>query len=352
MNLKGYIFSRPFLGERVPQHVQNIVLRDYCSKNNFNFLLSSTEYTSKNSVFILFEILDNLDSFDGILFYSLLQLPENRNIRFNLYKKIIKKKKQIHFAVENISVKNEEELRELEQIFLIKQCTLDEDNKRLIKKPLTFVSYRHTKTKRDYLKRMMNEKVRCMSISKKYGKDYWDGDRKFGYGGYQYIEGYHTFLAKKIIDKYKLNHKSKILDLGCGKGYLLYELKKILGCNQIYGLDISKYAIKNAKKEVMRNISFHDIRKKLKFADKSFDLVISINVLHNLKLEEVYYALKEIERVAKFKYICVESYRNIKEQFNLQCWALTAETIIDVKSWKWIFDKAGYVGDYEFIYFD
>ena len=94
-----------------------------------------------------------------------------------------------------------------------------------------FFSTNHNKVVRNYLQRMKKEKVKCMQISKKYGYHYWDGDRKYGYGGYKYIPGYHTDLAKKIIKKYKLNNKSKILDVGCGKGFLAYEIKKLLKVN-------------------------------------------------------------------------------------------------------------------------
>jgi ubiquinone/menaquinone biosynthesis C-methylase UbiE len=191
-----------------------------------------------------------------------------------------------------------------------------------------------------------------MKISKNYDRNYWDGDRKFGYGGYRYIINYFTPLAKKIIKNYKLSNNSKILDLGCGKGFLIYEIKKILPKIKIIGMDISKYAKINAKKEVKKFIINYDLRKKLKFENAEFDLVISVNTLHNLKLEDLERCLSEIERVGKEKFICVESYRNIKEQFNLQCWALTAETIIHKSSWLWLFNKVGYSGDYEFIYFE
>ena len=87
----------------------------------------------------------------------------------------------------------------------------------------------------------------------KYSKDYWDGHKKYGYGGYKYIEGYHTFLAKKLIRDCKLNSESKILDIGCGKGYLVYELSKLLNSKKIYGCDVVSYAIKNAKKEIKKN---------------------------------------------------------------------------------------------------
>ena len=119
MKLKGYIFSRDFFGERVPQNVQNIVLRDYCKKNKHTFLLSGTEYTFKKSSYILFEILEKLNNYDGILFYSLYQLPEDKEKRKEFFKKIIHKKKQIHFTLENIILKNMKDVDYVEKIFLL-----------------------------------------------------------------------------------------------------------------------------------------------------------------------------------------------------------------------------------------
>ena len=101
---------------------------------------------------------------------------------------------------------------------------------------------------------MLNEKVRCMNISKKYGYDYWDGERKYGYGGYKYIPRRWEKIAKKIIKRYELTNNSKILDVGCGKAFLLYEIKKILNDVEVVGFDISKYAINNSKKEIKKNL--------------------------------------------------------------------------------------------------
>tara|TARA_B100000989_G_scaffold298989_1_gene291713 strand:- start:7567 stop:8166 length:600 start_codon:yes stop_codon:yes gene_type:complete len=198
---------------------------------------------------------------------------------------------------------------------------------------------------------MINKKVHCMGIAKKYEKDYWDGDRKYGYGGYAYIPGRLTPVAKKIIKKFNLNNKSKILDVGCGKGYLLYELKKFLPNCQILGLDISKHAIKNSHKFVKKNLIVYDAKKKFPFKTNEFDLAISFGLYHNFNLLELEIALKEFSRIAKKKYLMVESYRDNKELFNLQCWALTCETFLSPKEWEWLFKKHRYNGDYEFIYF-
>ena len=151
-------------------------------------------------------------------------------------------------------------------------------------KELKIITTLHKKTKRNYLERMVNNKVKCMTISKKYGYEYWDGNRKFGYGGFKYIPGRWEQVAKKFIKRYKLNNKSKILDLGCGKGFLLYEIKKILPKILIKGLDISNYGLKNSKKEISKYLFRGDLKKRLKFKSKEFDFVFSINTLHNLEI--------------------------------------------------------------------
>ena len=209
----------------------------------------------------------------------------------------------------------------------------------------------HNSTKRNYIQRMIDEKVKCMKIAKKYEKDYWDGDRKYGYGGYKFIKGRLTQVAKKIIREFNLNSNSKILDLGCGKGYLLYEIQNILPGIKVKGLEISKHAIKDSSKIIKPNILNFDARKKLPFKNNEFDLAISFGVFHNFNILELDKAIVEFSRIAKKNYLMVESYRNNQELFNLQCWALTCETFLRPEEWKWLFKKTKYNGDYEFIYF-
>jgi ubiquinone/menaquinone biosynthesis C-methylase UbiE len=198
---------------------------------------------------------------------------------------------------------------------------------------------------------MFNKKVECMKVSKKYGYDYWDGNRKYGYGGYKFIPGRWEKVAKKLVDIYKLKNTSKILDVGCGKGFLLYEIKKILPKIKITGIDISTYGIKNSKKEIRKYLFKKDIRKSLKYESKVFDLVFSINTLHNLEIDHLINAIKNMKRIGKKHFICVESYKNEQELFNLQCWALTCESFFSKREWIWILKNAGYNGDFEFIYF-
>ncbi len=209
----------------------------------------------------------------------------------------------------------------------------------------------HKKTKRDYIARMVNDKIHCMQIAKLYGKDYWDGDRKYGYGGYKY-DGRWEVVARQLIDFYKLKNDARILDVGCGKGFLLYELKKLLPAAEVKGFDISRYAIENAKEEIKPNLFVHKAQDKYPFKDKEFDLAISVTTLHNLQIPELKSALKEIERVGKDKYLLVESYKNDTELFDLQCWALTAQAFFSTQEWVWLFKEFGYTGDYEFIFFE
>ena len=121
MKLKGYITSRSFLGERVPQHIQNIVIRDYCDKNKYDFLMSATEYSIPESTLMIKQIISELDLIDGIVAYSIFQLPENLEVRFDLIHKIIGLRKQIHFACENMKITNDNEFTKIENIWQIKQ---------------------------------------------------------------------------------------------------------------------------------------------------------------------------------------------------------------------------------------
>jgi 2-polyprenyl-3-methyl-5-hydroxy-6-metoxy-1,4-benzoquinol methylase len=216
---------------------------------------------------------------------------------------------------------------------------------RLIK----LITKNHLSTKRNYTARMILSKPNEMKISKKYDFNYWDGNRKFGYGGY-YDDGRWKLVAKKIIKKYKLNSQSKVLDIGCGKGYLVKELALALNSKNIYGLDISNYAIKNSPKLIKNNIKCFDARKDFKY-NKKFDLVISINLIHNFEVKDVFKFLKKILSISKKTYFATESYRNEKELFNLQCWALTCESFFSDKEWRWILTQCNYNRDYELIYF-
>jgi len=190
-----------------------------------------------------------------------------------------------------------------------------------------------------------------MKKARKFDFNFWDGDRRYGYGGYKY-DGRWKIIAEKLIAEYNLTNDSKILDVGCGKGFLLYEIKLLLPSAHIKGFDVSKYGIENAKEEIREHLFIHKAQDKFPFADTEYDLVISLSTLHNLRIGELKVSLQECQRVAKNGYIVVEAYRNEGELFNLQCWALTCESFFRPDEWIWLFGEFKYSGDYEFIYFN
>ena len=216
---------------------------------------------------------------------------------------------------------------------------------------VNYVTALHQATSRSYIERMVDDKVNCMLKAKEYGFDYWDGNRRYGYGGYKYIPGRWKSVAESLIKNYNLTNDSSVLDVGCGKGFLLYEMKLLLPDLKISGFDVSKHGIADAKVEIKKDLFIHKAQQPYPFEDKQFDLVISLGCLHNLRIFDLEVALKEIERAGKQGYIMLESYRNEQELFNLQCWALTCESFFDQKEWIWIYNHFGYSGDYEFEYF-
>ncbi len=216
---------------------------------------------------------------------------------------------------------------------------------------LNIVTPLHKRTERDYMARMMDEKVHCMKKAKEFEFDYWDGDRRYCYGGYKY-DGRWKIVARELIDVYGLKSATRVLDVGCGKAHLLYELKLLLPELEVCGFDVSRHGIGDAPKPIRDCLFRYRAQDPLPWGDDYFDLVISVGSLHNLRIFELKTALSEIERVGKKKYIMVESYRNEQEFFNLECWSLTAESFFDVAEWIWIFKHFGYTGDYEFIYFE
>ena len=216
-------------------------------------------------------------------------------------------------------------------------------------KKIKLITSNHRKTLRNYLARMKNNKPEIMKISK--NTIFIIGmEQKIWLWRLQY-DGRWKLIAKKIIKKYKLNKSSRILDIGCGKGFLVYELTKLLNSKNIYGIDISRYSINKAPKMIRKNLSLKDCRKGLNYKKKYFDLILSINLIHNFSIYEIKNFLINVVKISKKSYISTESYRNERELFNLQCWALTAESFFSEKEWNWIFKSYGYNRDFELIYF-
>ncbi len=209
----------------------------------------------------------------------------------------------------------------------------------------------HTRTSRDYVGRMTDDKIHCMQKAKEYEVDYWDGDRRYGYGGYRY-DGRWKPVAERLIELYSLADNARILDVGCGKAHLLYELNNLLPAADLTGFDISRHGIGDAPEAIREQLHIRRAEDEYPWKEKEFDLVLSLGCLHNLRLPELEQALREVERVGKRKFVMMESYRNEAELFNLQCWALTCESFLSPDEWLWLFDKVGYAGDYEFIFFE
>jgi len=204
----------------------------------------------------------------------------------------------------------------------------------------------YPKSKRNLSKREKNKTAKVKKIARKFGKEYFDGHRDYGYGGFKYNPKYWTKVVRDIKKKYKLSNKSKILDVGCAKGFLIYDLKKILPKADIIGIDVSRYAIKNSKKEVKKYLKFGNA-KKLKYKDNYFDLVLSINTIHNLNKKDCAMALREISRVTKKDaFITVDAYKNTIEKKRMFSWNLTAKTIMHEKDWIIFFKKNNYRYDY------
>lgn len=217
---------------------------------------------------------------------------------------------------------------------------------------IDFVSELHRATKRDYIGRVTSaDKAECAEVAKKYGFEYWDGDRKYGYGGYCY-DGRWRSVAQKLAVHYELKAGMKVLDVGCGMAHLLYELTQVVPGLIVRGVDISQYALEHAKEEIRDMLQFGQAQS-LPFPDKEFDLVISLTTLHNLKVYDLKKALQEIERVSKgSSYIVVESFRNEREEVNMLYWQLTCASYYSVDEWEWLYHEWGYTGDYSFIFFE
>lgn len=184
------------------------------------------------------------------------------------------------------------------------------------------------------------------TIARQFGKDFFDGDRLYGYGGFKYFARFWQPVIPDFVKHFALSPNSIVLDVGCAKGFMLYDFTQLVPGIEVQGLDISEYAINNAKEEVKANLQVGNAVK-LPYEDNSFDAVFSINTVHNLELDDCATALQEIMRVSKGKaFITVDAFRNDEEKERMFAWNLTAKTIMHVDEWKAFFKKVGYTGDY------
>jgi SAM-dependent methyltransferase len=185
-------------------------------------------------------------------------------------------------------------------------------------------------------------------ISKQFGFEYFDGDRRYGYGGFNYHPRFWTDTVRLFRDHYGLSATASILDVGCAKGFMLTDFKKLMPKATLAGIDLSSYAVEHAYPDVKEVIKQGDARH-LPFPDASFDLVIAINTLHNLKRAECIQALREVQRTSRGKaFIMVDGWHNEAECKAMQDWVLTAETMMHADEWRQVFAEAGYTGDYFF----
>ena len=215
-----------------------------------------------------------------------------------------------------------------------------------------FVSLIHKSTKRDYVARVtQRDKAEVAELAAKFDYDYWDGSRETGYGGYKY-DGRWRKVADAMISAYGLKPGMRVLDVGSGKGFILHDFREALPGLEVAGIDISAYGVAHTMEDVKPFCQVGSATK-LPWPDAHFDLVISINTLHNLYNYELDAALREIERVGRgAKYLCVEAYRDEREKVNLMYWQLTCRIFHTPEEWRFDFNRAGYTGDHEFIYFE
>ena len=184
------------------------------------------------------------------------------------------------------------------------------------------------------------------AVARRFGKEFFDGDRRHGYGGFTYHPRFWQPVVPTFRDYYSLNGESAVLDVGCAKGFMVRDLKELIPGISVNGIDISDYAIGCAEEDISDDLKVADARE-LPFDDASFDLVVSINTIHNLDREGVARALGEIERVSRsFSYVTVDAYRNEEERERMMKWNLTARTILSDSEWVGLFAEAGYKGDY------
>lgn len=184
------------------------------------------------------------------------------------------------------------------------------------------------------------------NVARQFGKEFFDGDRLYGYGGYHYHPRFWTDTVQRFKDYYKLDDKTSILDVGCGKGFMMHDFKLLMPDLSISGMDISEYAFRHTIEDMKPFVQVGNARE-LSYPDRSFDLVISINTIHNLPLDQCKMALSEISRVSKVdSFIMVDAWRNEKERQRMQAWNLTALTYMQVDDWKKLFLEVGYTGDY------
>ena len=179
------------------------------------------------------------------------------------------------------------------------------------------------------------------------GKEYYDGNRLNGYGGFRY-DGRWKNILPKFIKRYKLKSGSKVLDVGCKKGFLLKDLKELVPGIKICGIEDHVYPLKQSMKEVKKNLKFSSYCS-LPFKNKSFDAVFAFHCIYRLNFGDTIQAIKEIQRVAKkYSYITLGAYSDQKGKELYDKWGIISTCHLHVDDWKKIFKHIKYKGDYSF----
>ena len=204
----------------------------------------------------------------------------------------------------------------------------------------------YPKTRRNVKERGATKTNAHREIARQFGKEFFDGDRKYGYGGFSYQEKFWSPVVPTFQEFYRLTKSDSVLDVGCAKGFMLYDFQRLIPGLKVAGVDISEYAIDNALIDIRRCVQVANATC-LPYEDDSFDLVISVNTIHNLEVGELVRALQEIERVSRRNsFVTVDAYNSDEEKEAMYAWNLTAKTILSVAEWKTLFWDAGYTGDY------
>jgi len=204
----------------------------------------------------------------------------------------------------------------------------------------------YPKAKRNLDERAASKTEEDRAVARQFGKDFFDGDRRHGYGGFNYHPRFWQPVIPTLQTHFGLDGDSSLLDVGCAKGFMLHDLAELIPGIKVAGVDVSSYAVEHAIEDMRAFVQVADARE-LPFPDKSFDVVISINTVHNLERADLAQALREIERVArKGSFVTVDAYRDEGERERMMAWNLTAKTIMSVEEWVAFFDECGYSGDY------
>ena len=201
------------------------------------------------------------------------------------------------------------------------------------------------KVRRNIQQRAAQKDPEVVARAKEFGFEYWDGERKYGYGGYRY-DGRWRSVARDIIAHFELRAGQRLLDVGCGKGFLVKDLMLECPGLEVFGLDISRYALMHCEKEVVGRLHL-GTADSLPFPDRSFDCVLSVNTIHNLPRPRALTALAELQRLSGGRaYVQVDSYRTPEQKALFDSWVLTAEFHDYPPAWVKLFADAGYTGDY------